>query len=69
MSTEVGMSWRPVCGLREGGLVDKWQEKDILGSDEDSVNCKVAKSQDFPNFQMIKTSDCLARVPDSQGPR
>lgn len=57
MSTEVGMSWRPVCGLMEGGVVGKWQEKDIPESDEESVNFKVEKSQDFPNFQMIKTSD------------
>ena len=51
------MSWRPVCGLMEGGVVGKWQEKDIPESDEESVNFKVEKSQDFPNFQMIKTRD------------
>ena len=57
MSTEVRMSWRLVCGLMEGSMVGKWQEKDILESDEERVNCKVEKSQDFPNFQMIKTRD------------
>lgn len=57
MSTEVRMSWRLVCGLVEGSMVGKWQEKDILESDEERVNCKVEKSQDFPNFQMIKTRD------------
>lgn len=56
MSTVVGMSWRPVCGLMEG-VVGKWQEKDIRNQTRRVLISKVEKSQDFPNFQMIKTSD------------